>query len=411
MSRAACFTKMFLVFYVLAILPCLLGAQEHTTEERVPISAAPAGPTAHVESETLVRAVFPGLKSWAHVGKGSKLEGRLSLPLYAGEEMVAPSDSVVRITVNSAEKIREPLGFWRKNGRAIARAFNPLETNHPAEYHVELGAADLLTPWGEVRPLEVRVLRASSGVMVQPKSGSLKSAGTERGKGKAGNILLMAWSRERSSSGTAGHGLAAVNAASEHRSGRAYMLTGLRASTNRQGDTFRAQLAEPVRIGGRLFAPGTAVEGTVVHRVPPRMLSRAGRLDLRVDRIVPTEGEPLRVGGSLSAAEADAQSRFALDEEGTLHGRKPGMLNGLVDIGYAYFVGKVSDDIAETPIRAIGAAMSDAAVASAARYVGLGSSLVFLITRHGRDVYIPQYSLIEIDFGRVNETSAAANVK
>jgi hypothetical protein len=137
------------------------------------------------------------------------------------------------------------------------------------------------------------------------------------------------------------------------------------------------------------------------------MLSRAGKLYLRVDRIVPAEEEPLRVRGSLSAAEADGRSRFALDEEGTLHGRKPGMLNGLVDVGYAYFLGKVSDDIAETPIRAIGATMSDAAVANAARYVGLGSSLVFLITRHGRDVSLPKYALIEIDFGRVNETSPA----
>jgi hypothetical protein len=138
------------------------------------------------------------------------------------------------------------------------------------------------------------------------------------------------------------------------------------------------------------------------------MLSRAGRLYLRVDRMVPADGEPLRVGGSLRAAEADAQARFALDQEGTLHGRKPGMLNGLLDISYGYFLGKLSDDIAETPIRAIGASMSDAAVANAARYFGLGSSLVFLITRHGRDVYLPKYALIEIDFGRVSETAAAA---
>jgi hypothetical protein len=410
MSRAACLTRMLLVICTLAILPCVLGAQEHTAEEKIPRAVAPAISAVPGEGDTLLRAVFPGHKNWGRVEKGSKLEGRLSLPLYAGEEMVAPADSVVRITVNSAEKIREPLGFWRKSGRAIVRAFNPLETSHPAEYHVELSAADLLTPTGEVRPLDVRVLRASSGVMVQPKSGSLKSAGAEQGKSKAGNILLMSLSKGVSSSVTAGHGLAPVNTSAEQRSGRAYMLTGLRASTNHQGDTFRAQLAEPVHIGGRAFAPGTVVEGTVVRRVPPRMLSRAGRLYLRVDRIVPENGEPLRVGGSLSAAEADAQSRFALDEEGTLHGRKPGMLNGLVDIGYAYFVGKVSDDIAETPIRAIGAAMSDAAVANAARYVGLGSSLVFLITRHGRDVYMPKYSLIEIDFGRVTETSASAKV-
>jgi hypothetical protein len=410
MSRAVRLTKMLLVVCRLAILPSVLGAQEHTAEEKVPVAAMPAVPAAHVESESLVRAVFPGRKNWGRVEKGSMLEGRLSLPLYAGEEMVVPADSVVRITVNSAEKIREPLGFWRKSGRAIVRAFNPLETSHPAEYRVELGAADLLMPTGEVRPLDVRVLRASSGMMVQPKSGALKSASAGRERSKAGNILLMSLSREAFSSVTAGHGLAPVNTAGELRSGRAYMLTGLRSSTNHQGDTFRAQLAEPVRIGSRVFASGSMVEGTVARRDPPRTLSRAGKLSLRVDRVVPAEGEPLRVGGSLSEAEADAQSRFALDEEGTLHGRKPGMLNGLVDIGYAYFIGKVSDDIAETPIRAIGAAMSDAAVANAARYVGLGSSLVFLITRHGRDVYMPKYSLIDIDFGRVSETSAAAKV-
>lgn len=75
-------------------------------------------------------------------------------------------------------------------------------------------------------------------------------------------------------------------------------------------------------------------------------------------------------------------------------------------MGYSYFLGKISDDISETPIRAIGASMSDAAVASAARYVGLGTSLAFLITRHGRDVYLPKYALIEIELGRVSETAS-----
>jgi hypothetical protein len=139
------------------------------------------------------------------------------------------------------------------------------------------------------------------------------------------------------------------------------------------------------------------------------MLSRAGSLSLRVDRIVPRAGEPLRVSGSLSAAEADAQGRFSLDEEGTLHGRKPGIVNGLIDLGYAYALGKVSDDIAETPIRAMGASMSDAAVANAARYVGLGTSVAFLLTRRGRDVYLPKYALIEIDLGRAGKTASTAN--
>jgi hypothetical protein len=407
MSRTARLKKTLFVACTLAILPCLLAAQERTAEEAISTAPMPVVPVAHEESDSLVRAVFPGHKSWGHVEKGIVMEGRLSIPLYAGEYIVAPADSAVRITVSSVEKIHENIGFWRKTGRAMVRAFSPLETSHPTEYRVDLSAADLIRPTGEVLPLDARVLRASSGVMVQPNAKSLQTPGVGRGKSKAGNILLVA-SRRESLSSLPVQGLAPMTTSGEQRAARAYLLTALRASQNHQGDTFRAQLAEPVRIGGRVFAPGSVVEGTVVRSVAPRMLSRAGRLYLRVDRIVPADGEALRVGGSLSATEADAQARFALDQEGTLRGRKPGMLNGLVDISYGYFLGKLSDDVAETPIRAIGASMSDAAVANAARYFGLGSSLAFLITRHGRDVYLPKYVLIEIDFGRVSETAAAA---
>ncbi|PYU67371.1 MAG: hypothetical protein DMG49_19020 [Acidobacteria bacterium] len=67
----------------------------------------------------------------------------------------------------------------------------------------------------------------------------------------------------------------------------------------------------------------------------------------------------------------------------------------------------VSDDISEAPVRAIGTSLSDAAVAKAARWVGLGTSLAFLLTRRGRDVDLPKYALIEIDLGRVGETATA----
>jgi hypothetical protein len=51
-----------------------------------------------------------------------------------------------------------------------------------------------------------------------------------------------------------------------------------------------------------------------------------------------------------------------------------------VDLSFAYAIGKVADDVAETPIGAVAAAMSDAAVANAARYIGLGASAVFLVS-------------------------------
>jgi hypothetical protein len=410
MSRAEFFRRTLLSAGIFAALPCVLAAQERAAQEASSARPAPDVAVLHVESESLLRVDFPGRKSWGHVEKGAVSEGRLLLPLYAGEQIAVPADSTIRVTVNSVEKIRDDWGFWRKTGRAIVRTFNPLETSRPTEYRVELRAADLVLPTGEVLPLDARVLRASSGVMVQPKAKSSQGVGAARKKSQTSATLLMALRREELFSVPAEPNVASV-AAGEQCVARAYLLTALRASLNRPGDTFRAQLAEPVRVGGRVFGPPTVLEGAVIRSVAPRILSRAGSLYLRVDRIVPPDGEPLRVGGSLSAAEADAQARFALDEEGTLHGRKPGMVNGLVDLGYAYALGKVSDDISETPIRAIGASMSNAAVANAARYVGLGTSLAFLLTRHGRDVYLPKYALIEIDFGRVSETAVAAKAR
>jgi hypothetical protein len=407
MDRIGFFREAILAAGIFAVLPCGLPAQEHAVEGTKAAPSAPGVSVLPAKSDSLARVDFPGQKSWGRVRKGAVLEGRLSLPLYAKENMVAPAESKIRVTVKSTEKIRERVGFWRKTGRAIVRGFNPLETSRPAEYRVELSAADMVLPTGEVLPLEARVLRANSGVIIGPKTKSAPSPGAAREKNKAAGTLLLAVRQDALSSIAAEPNAAPLSAGVNQHVVRAFLLTAMRASVNHEGDKFTAQLAEPMLVAGRVLASGSVVEGTVARSVAPRMLSRAGRLGLRVDRIVPHDGEPLPTSGSLSSAEADSQARFALDEEGTLHGRKPGIVNGLVDLGYAYAVGKVSDDISETPIRAIGASMSDAAVANAARYVGLGTAAVFLITRHGRDVYLPKYALLEIDFGRPRETAAA----
>jgi hypothetical protein len=408
MNRTMCLRKSLLATCALAILPCLLAAQEHTAEKAVPPAPAPGAVESDHEGDALLRATFPGRKGWKRVEQGTVLEGRLSLPLYDGERIVAPADSTVRVNVKSVEKLHENIGFWRKSGRAIVRAFNPLETSHPAEYRVDLSAADLLLPTGEALPLNARALRAGSGVMVEPKSKPSTLSKPVAEKNKSVATLLLAVRPDSLSSIASGPNAVSPSTVGNQRVARAYMLIAMRASVNHAGDQFTAQLAEPMLVAGRMLAPGSVVEGTVVRSVAPRMLSRAGKLSLRVDRIVPHDAEPLRVSGSLSAAEADAQTRFALDEEGMLHGRKPGIANGLVDLGYAYALGKATDDISETPIRAIGASMSNAAVANAARYVGLGSSLAFLITRHGRDVYLPKYAMIEIDLGRVGAAASTA---
>ena len=128
MGRSAFFRRAIFAASMFAILPGALRAQESAIEEAGLACPSQSVSALFVESESLLRVDFPGRKNWRNVETGAVLEGRLSLPLYAGEQSVAPAGSAIRVTVNSAEKIRGNLGFWRKTGRAMVRAFNPLET-------------------------------------------------------------------------------------------------------------------------------------------------------------------------------------------------------------------------------------------------------------------------------------------
>jgi hypothetical protein len=365
----------------------------------------------HVAGGALIRAEVRNRLDWSRVPKGKVVEAKLSFPLFAGKKVALPAGTPLRVTVGSSERVRDELGFWRKTGRVIVRAFNPLEKSSAPRYSVTLNSAELLLPSGEWRAVQASVVRAGSAVIVGPQRARSASTPGEtlalerapRSKNKPTQTMLLQLGEEIAFPpvpDATGPPPGAVG-----RRARAYLLTRLSASESREGDRFQAQLAEPVRLGDRVFEPGSWLEGTVVRRIPPRILSRAGKLHLSVDQITAQDGETLDVSGTLSNAEADAQARFFLDEEGTLRGQKPGITNGLVDLAMSYALGKVSDDLAETPIRALAVSMSDAAVANAARYVGLAGAVTFLVTHHGRDVQLPKYAEIEIDFERVHQAA------
>src|SRR5882724_2599409 len=101
MSRSVSCPMTIVAVGILAILPCRLDAQKHAVEETRAVATAPGVSVLPVESDSLARVDFPGHKSWGHVEKGAVLEGRLTLPLYSGENIVAPAGSAIRVTVNS----------------------------------------------------------------------------------------------------------------------------------------------------------------------------------------------------------------------------------------------------------------------------------------------------------------------
>ena len=382
-----------------------------TGEAAAPASAQQAVP---IERGTFLQVELTERVNWKHVAHNAHVEGRLKLPVFAGREAVIPSGTKVELTIDSVKKL-DQAGKWKKAGNAVVRAFNPMEKGRPAEYVIELSKAELEGPQG---PLAVAAtaVRAGRTAMIETRTGSRnrgKSGGAQAPRGKTAEaaksqqtVVLQLNERLQWP--------ALQQVKSEDPSGErkthAFLLAELSASHSKEGDAFQARLAEPVSLGEHWFEAGSLLEGKVSRSTPPRMLSRAGTLYLRIERITSPDGTSISSTGNLAGVEAEKGAKYVLDEEGGLRGLKLGVTNALVDLSIAYAVGKVTDDIAETPIRAVGAAMSDAAVANAARYFGLGASAVFLVTRHGRDVRLPQYSEIEVDFGRSAEAKSASAV-
>jgi hypothetical protein len=330
------------------------------------------------------------------------------LPVFSGGEIAIPEGTKVSLHIESVKKTGSDSGAWKKVGSAIMRAFNPLEKDRPTEYVIHLSKTEIDTPQGALVPAAT-ALRAGYATLIKPKIGEggkvrdLQPSNADASNAKKGRQTVILRIDEGVLLPLAPARMLGAADETSRRKVRAFLLTQLSASRSRKDDAFQARLAEPVRLGDNLFEEGSILDGRVSQCTRPRMLSRAGSLHVRIDRITSPQGASVAVAGTLTGVEAEPGAKYALDDEGGLHGLRPGIANAVVDLSIAYALGKVTDDIAETPIRAVGAAMSDAAVANAARYFGLGASAVFLVTRHGRDVYLPRYSEIEIDLGRLSQ--------
>jgi hypothetical protein len=394
----------------------LLFAQTVIGQDRgTALEPAPQGTEAgmQIQQGTLLQVELTRRTDWKHLARNSVVEGRLMLPAFAGNDIAISEGTKVDLTIESVRTAESNVGKWRKAGNAVVRAFNPLEKGRPAEYVIHLSKTEAETPQGSM-VVAATALRAGYAAMIEPKIArggevhTLQPSGEKsQGSKKGRQTIVLQFDEGVLWTGPRTRRVDTVEE-SRGRKVRAFLLTQLSASQSRKDDVFQARLAEPVRVGDKSLAAGSLLEGRVSQSKRPRMLSRAGSLYLRIERITSRQGASLAVDGTLGGVETDAGAKYALDEEGGLHGLRPGFTNALVDLSIAYALGKVTDDIAETPIRAVGAAMSNAAVANAARYFGLGASAVFLVTRHGRDVCLPRYSEIEIDFGRFSERASAS---
>jgi hypothetical protein len=179
------------------------------------------------------------------------------------------------------------------------------------------------------------------------------------------------------------------------------LLDGLSASKNRQGQPFRAELLEPVRVGAAIaIPPGTVVEGTLAKRVPPRRLYRPGSLYLQFTHLAVPGRPAVTIAASPAAAEVERGTHMTMDSEGVIHAQSPGTARFLLDFGVTGGISKVSDDTTQLIIEALSSTATDASTAGVARFAAMGVSAIFLLTRHGRDVILPPFTVVDISLSR-----------
>jgi hypothetical protein len=148
------------------------------------------------------------------------------------------------------------------------------------------------------------------------------------------------------------------------------------------------------------------MEGEIVHCKRPRRLRRAGQMRLAFGKVNLPDGGALELTAAVNTLEALRDSRMTLDAEGTIRAGAATKKRAALDLGLAYVVGKVADDVLEEGVKAGASAVAAGSVATVARYVGIAAGAAFFFAHRGPDVALPEYAELEIVLTRREEDVA-----
>ena len=354
---------------------------------------------------------------------GDAVEGTLARSVYSRDKELFPAGSRVRLSVDKLERRRRmPNDHWPW----VIKVFTPRHEKYPTFRFARISLAD-----GEDVPLRVSLVSIGHEVEVRAETRKEKTGGHPVGSGRTspdltafsaaesekpanhdggrgssltGNfeaVILDGKGLPRSSNepyfGSSGRGTTVAPGTKAE----IVLLQSISASKSRLGDSFRARLVEPVYSGSTVVLPeGSILEGRIVKRTPPRMLSRSGSILLSLTAVAGpgVAGEP--ISASVAAVELDRGSHTRVDPEGQLVGERPGKAWMAINLAVAGGISKEVDDGAQLLIEAIVSSATDVSTAGTARIAGACVSGIFLLTRHGRDVVLPRFTEMEIVFDR-----------
>lgn len=366
-----------------------------------------------VPAGTILRMELSGPVNVSHLKPGSELAGQLVRPVYVYDHALIPAGSPVRAVVEKVEKQKaaEKKGFMER-----VDTLRSLGLNRHNFDEVSLRTATVKLPSGAEVPMDLRFIRGGEEVRLQAnEQGQMKVGGTT-GKDLAqhapGVSQIAKIKHGKHQAQEYRHPVATLEVERTTRlelpaqpevprasvqpvtipegtHAEILLLTELRASESKQGDSFQARLVEPIfQPDGHLLMPeGSLLDGHISKLAQPRRMSRAASMYLVFDRLTGPGGEGQKVAASLAAADVNKKAPVNMDPEGGLHGK-----GGAKNLAKRVVVGAASEHAVDEAV--------EMATHAVAPYAGAATGLVILLGGHGNDVDLPQYSDLQVVFGR-----------
>lgn len=349
----------------------------------------------------------------SHLKPGSELAGQLVRPVYVYDRALIPAGCQVRAVV---EKIAKQKAAEKKGFTERVDSLRSLGLNRHNFYEVSLRAATVKLPSGAEVPMDLRFIRGGEEVRLQANDqGQMKVGGTtgkdlaqhapgvsqvakiKHGKRQAQDyrhpVATLEVERparlELPAQPEVPRATSQPVTIPEGTHAEFLLLTELRASDSKQGDTFQARLVEPIfQPDGHLLVPeGSLLDGHISKLVQPRRMSRAASMYLVFDRLTEPGGDAQKVAASLAGADVGKKAPVNMDPEGGLHGK-----GGAKSLATRLVVGAASEQVVDEAV--------EMAMHAVAPYAGAATGLVILLGGHGNDVDLPQYSDLQVVFGR-----------
>jgi hypothetical protein len=374
-----------------------------------------------VPAGTVLRMEFSGPVNVAHLKPGCEITGQLVRPVYVYDRALIPAGSEVHAIVEKVEKQKAP---EKKGIMERVESVRSLGLNRHNFYDVSLHTATVKLPSGAELPMDLRFIRGGQEVRLQANDeGQMKAGGTtgkDLSQHAPGISQIAKIKHGKHQVQEYRHPIATFEVERAARlelppqpevpratsrpvtipngtRAEFLLLTELRASESKQGDTFQARLLEPIfQPDGQLLVPeGSVLDGHIAKLQRPRRLSRAGSMYLVFDRLTEPGGDSQKVAASLAGAELDKKTTVDMDPEGGLHGK-----GGAKNLAKRAALGVASQQVADEVV--------ELATHAVAPYASGAIGLLVLFGGHGNDVDLPKYSDLRVEFGRPVTVQAQA---